>query len=260
LKNRLKRKLSRGGTAFGVWIGSGSPNVLDILLKYNFDWFVIDTEHSAIGPETVNHMLQVASGSESTPLVRIGQIDQYLIKLALDAGAYGLVAPLVNSKEEAERLVRFSRYPPQGTRGAAGTRASRYGLDFRNYLETANKEILIVAQIETKEALRNIDEILSIKGIDVAFVGPTDITVSLGLRDDRTNQKVRVAMATVVRACQKHGKTAGVFAISKEEAQTALKMGFRFITLGSDNAYLKKGAMESLGSVRQKQQPDLVGE
>jgi 2-keto-3-deoxy-L-rhamnonate aldolase RhmA len=193
-------------------------------------------------------MLQVASGSDVVPLVRIGQIDQYLIKLALDAGAYGLVAPLVSSEEEAERLVRYSMYPPRGVRGAAGTRASGYGIDFRNYLRTANNEILIVAQIETRDAVKNIHEILGVKEIDVAFVGPTDLTVSLGLGDDRSNKEVRAAMATVVKACQKHGKIPGVLAISKDEVNSALKMGFRFIALASDMTYLRYGAKEFLAS------------
>lgn len=242
MQNQLKRNLYQGKTSFGTWIGSGTANTVDMLKNLNFDWFVIDSEHSAISPETISHMIQVTDGSKVVPLVRVGLNDQYLIKLALDAGAYGVVVPLVNSKADAERAVSFAMYPPVGTRGMAGTRASRYGVDSKEYLRTANDEVMVIAQIETTTALDNLDDILSVKGIDVGFVGPSDLTMSLGLIDDRSNPRVVEAMNKVVRACQKHGKAPGVMASTTDEVKNAVDRGFRFISLASDVRFLMQGA------------------
>jgi 2-keto-3-deoxy-L-rhamnonate aldolase RhmA len=247
MRNELKRRLYHDEVCYGTWIASASLNIVDILTNFKFDWFVIDIEHSAINPETVGQMMQVID-EKVTPIVRVGANDQYLIKLALDAGAYGVVVPLVNSREEAEMAVRFSKYPPEGNRGRAGTRASHYGLN-RDYFRTANDETMVIVQIETKEALKNIDEILGVKGIDVAFVGPSDLTMSLGLFDDRSNERVVSAMRTVVKACKKHGKIPGIFASSIEEMENAVDRGFKFISLGSDIRFLMQGARTFLKSV-----------
>ena len=156
MENTLKRRLERNEAAIGAWISSGSPTVVDLLRKLPFDWFVLDMEHSAISIETVGHMIQVLNGSTATPLVRVGQIDQALFKIVLDTGAHGLVVPLVNSVEEAERAVRFCKYPPAGVRGVAATKASDYGLSLGSYIRTANDETMIIAQIETPQAVANI--------------------------------------------------------------------------------------------------------
>ncbi len=248
MENMLKRNLYQGKTCFGTWIFSGNPTSADILKNFGFDWFVIDSEHSPIGPETISHMIQVTEGSKVIPLVRVGLNDQYLVKLALDAGAYGVVVPLVNSRADAERAVSFAMYPPRGIRGAAGTRASRYGLDSKEYLRTANAEIMVIAQVETKSALDNIDEILDVEGIDVAFVGPSDLTMSLGLIDDRSNARVTEAMNKVVKACKNRGKIPGVMASSTEEVKGAIERGFRFISLASDAKFLTQGARAFLSA------------
>lgn len=242
MENKLKRNLYQGKTCFGTWIASGNPSSVDILKNLSFDWFVIDSEHSAIGAETIGHMMQAVGGSNVVPLVRVGLNDQYLVKLALDAGAFGVVVPLVNSKADAEKAVSFAMYPPRGIRGAAGTRASRYGLDSKEYLRTANAEIMVIAQVETTSALNSIDEILSVEGIDVAFVGPSDLTMSLGLIDDRSNVRVTEAMNKVVKSCQNRGKIPGVMASSTDEVKNAVERGFRFISLASDVRFLMQGA------------------
>ncbi len=247
MENHIKRELYHGKTCYGTWISAGSANVVDVLKNLNFDWFVIDSEHSPIGPETISHMIQ-AIGGKIVPLVRVGLNDQYLIKLSLDAGAYGVIVPLVNSRAEAERAVNFAMYPPLGTRGTAGTRASRYGVDSKEYLRTANDEVMVIAQIETIAALDNIDDILSVEGVDVAFVGPSDLTMSLGLIDDRTNPRVAEAMNKVVKACQNRDKIPGVMASSTDEVKSAVERGFRFISLASDVRFLMQGARAFLSS------------
>ncbi|MDA4113938.1 MAG: aldolase/citrate lyase family protein [Thaumarchaeota archaeon] len=242
MQNTLKKKLGNGESAIGAWISSGSPNLVDLLRKLNFDWFVFDMEHSAISIETVGRMIQVLNGSTITPLVRVGQIDQAVLKVVLDSGAQGVVVPLVNTVEEAERAVRFCKYPPQGVRGVAATKASDYGMSLSNYIRTANEETAIIAQIETPQAVDNIKEILSVKGVDVAFVGPSDLTMTMGLMDDRSNPKVTEAMLKVLKACQDAGKTAGTMATSLDETKFAVQRGFRFISLASEMRFATMGA------------------
>jgi 2-dehydro-3-deoxyglucarate aldolase len=244
LNSVLKKKLYDGDRCFGTWITSSSPNVVELLKQMKFDWFVLDTEHSPINVETTSHMMQVLGSGDNAAaaLVRIGQNDQYLTKLALDAGATGVVVPMVNTMEEAERAVRYSKYPPRGIRGAAATRASLYGLGFGDYVRKANDQGIVVTQVETREALDNLDEILGVDGLDVAFVGPTDMTMSLGLVDDRSNEKVKEAMRRVVAACKRHGKIPGIMALTPEEVKSALEMDFRFISLASDMRFLGVGA------------------
>ncbi len=249
MQNTLRRKLGNGERTFGAWISSGSPNAVDLLRNLPFDWFVIDMEHSPVGIETVGQMIQVLNGSVVTPIVRVGQTDQALIKAVLDAGAHGVLVPLVNSAEEAERAVRFSKYPPVGVRGLAAAKASDYGLSLASYIRTANQETSVIVQIETAEALERVSEIVSVKGVDMAFVGPSDLTLNLGLVDDRSNPKVAEAMVKVVKACDDAGKVAGVMATSLDEARLAVKRGFRFIALASDVRYIAMGAKSFLEAV-----------
>lgn len=252
MQNSTKKKLRSGESAIGAWISSGSPNMVDILRNLPLDWFLFDMEHSPITVETVVHMVQVLNGSTVTPLVRVGQIDQALFKSVLDAGAQGVIVPLVNTPEEAERAVTYCKYPPRGVRGVAGSKATDYGMSLGNYIRTANDETLVIAQIETPQAVANVDKILAVDGIDVAFVGPSDLTMTLGLIDDRTNPKVVEAMLKVVKASQDAGKVAGVMVTTLEEAKLAVQRGFGFIGLASDTRYVTLGARQFLEAVGRK--------
>lgn len=239
----LKEKLQKGKTAFGTWVTIGHPNVADILEALGFEWLVFDSEHSPMGPESISRMIQAIDRAKVCPLVRVGAVDQYMIKSALDMGAHGVVCPLVNSAATAADAVKFAKYPPMGIRGSAATpKAVDYGLGMADYIRTANSKTVVVVQVETAEALENLDEILSVKGVDVAFVGPTDLTMSLGLLDDRSNPRVLDAMRLVVRSCESHGKVPGVMAASEEEVKRDLALGFRFVSLASDVRFLMKGA------------------
>jgi 4-hydroxy-2-oxoheptanedioate aldolase len=248
LKVQLREKLYSGKACVGTFVTIGNTDVTEILKDLGFDWLVFDTEHSYLSTSNLKLMMQSLEGSNVSPIVRIGQIDQYLVKRALDVGSHGLLAPLVNSAEEAERLVRFAMYPPEGVRGAGPGRASKYGMNLSEYLNTANKELLIAVQIETMEALSHVDEILDTKRLDIGFVGPSDLTISLGLRTDRTNPKVIDAMKQVVRSCEKHGKIAGTLAATVEEAKRFQELGFKFLSLASDSRFLVAGARAFLSS------------
>jgi 2-keto-3-deoxy-L-rhamnonate aldolase RhmA len=245
----LKRRLrASSAPSFGAWISSSSVVSVDALKGLGFEWLMIDTEHAPVNPETLATMVAVLRPGGPTPLVRVGNVDPYLVKQALDVGAEGVLAPLVNIEAQARALVSYAKYPPEGIRGAAAAAASRYGTELGAYLRRANAETLVGVQIETREALENLESIAGVEGVDLLFVGPQDLTLSLGLLDDRSNPKVREAMRRVVNACERHDKVAGTLVIDPAEKRAALDLGFRFVSLASDVRFLLQGAKAFLES------------
>lgn len=249
MKCNLKDSFRERASVFGTWVTIGHPDIADILETLPFDFLVLDSEHAPLGPESLSSLIQVVDGARICPIVRVGTVEQAPVKSALDMGAHGVIFPLISSGTEAASAVRFSKYPPVGTRGVAPRKASEYGSKFAEYLRSANEMTTVVVQIETKEALGHLDEILSTKGVDVGFVGPTDLTMSLGLLDDRSNPRVIEAMKSVIAACDSNGVVPGVLAASVEEARRAVSLGFRFIALGSDSRFIVSGARSFLESV-----------
>jgi 2-keto-3-deoxy-L-rhamnonate aldolase RhmA len=249
MKNSLKERLLHStGPCFGTWISSSSFVAMDALRGLGFEWFMIDTEHAPVNPETLATMVAMLGGIGPPALVRVGNVDQYLIKQALDAGASGVLVPLVSTEAPARQVVSFAKYPPEGVRGAAAAAASRYGIELASYLRTANAETIVGVQIETKEGVKNVGEIAAVSGVDLLFVGPQDLTLSLGLLDDRKNPQVRDAMRRVVEACEQHGRIPGTLVIDPEERRAAVELGFRFISLASDVRFLIDGAKSYLTS------------
>lgn len=247
MKTPLKARLhSSTEPCFGTWISSSSLTCVAALKGLGFEWFMIDTEHSPVNPETLGAMVSLLQADGPVPLVRVGNVDQYLIKQALDAGAEGILVPLVSRPDEARTAVGFAKYPPLGVRGAAASAASGYGRELASYLRRANADTLVGVQIETREALDRLEEIATVDGVDILFVGPQDLTLSLGLLDDRRNPAVQDAMRAVVEACERHDKVPGTLAIDPEERRTAIALGFRFISLASDVRFLIEGARSYL--------------
>ena len=247
MRSPLKRHLASARVpSFGTWLSSSSLVCLDALKGLGFDWFMIDNEHAQVNPETMAAMVAVLGDAGPVPLVRVGNVDQYLIKQALDSGAQGILAPLVNTAAQARAAVAFARYPPDGVRGAAAAAASRYGTELSSYLRQANARTLVGVQVETREALENLEAIASVEGVDLLFVGPQDLTLSLGLGDARDHPTVRAAMRKVVDACTRHGKVAGTLAANAGEKKAVVDLGFRFVALASDVRFLLTGARHFL--------------
>lgn len=248
-KNRVKELWQQDKATVGTWLSLGSPIVSEIVAHIGFDWVVIDTEHGAIDIETTQSIIQAISGTNVVPIVRVPWNDPALIKRALDVGAYGLVIPMVNSKEDATKAVQASRYPPIGTRSVGGPRFRLYGgLD---YYEHANEEILVIIQIEHADAVKNIDEILSVKGIDGYFIGPNDLAASLGVKLGLDNPDPRhvEAINKVVAAGKKHNVPGGIQVTSADAVNQRITQGFKFIALGSDEAFLRSGATTSYSKI-----------
>ncbi len=251
---KLKDKLGRGEVALGTWVTVGHPDVPDMLEALGFDWLVFDTEHAPIGPAELAPMIQAVDADAVCPLVRVGGSEQFMVKSALDMGAHGVLFPLVGSAEEARAAVRYVKYPPAGVRGVAPRKAANYGLDFARYIREANSLTVVAVQVETEEAVRKIDEIAAVDGVDIAFVGPTDLTASMGLLDDRGNQRVLDAMKKVIDSCKRSGKSAGVLAATPQEAERDIEMGFQFVGLGSDTRFLAGGAKLFLDAAKKGRQ------
>jgi 2-keto-3-deoxy-L-rhamnonate aldolase RhmA len=250
MKNLLKDSLRKGIVAFGVFVQIGHPDITEILSTLGFDWIVLDAEHGPLGFETMQIMLQAMSGNKTIPIIRVPWNDPVSIKRALDIGAYGLLIPLVSSRREAEDAVRAMRYPPRGIRGVGPRRASRYFLDFKEYVSTADNELLTIVQIETKEALNNISEILSVDGVDAYFLGPADLSSALGHIGEFQHQEVEEAIMKTLEAGKKAHKIGGIYGLGMDDVQRRIEQGFQFIAIGSDTRFLVGSALESLNKIR----------
>ena len=249
--NRVKTLLKEGKPALGVVLTMPSPPAAEILARAGFDWMWIDLEHSPIDLETADRMIQAMQGMETVPIVRVAWNRHWLAKPVLDMGAKGVIMPWVNSKPEAVAAVQALRYPPEGLRGVgASVAARRWGLPTSEYLKVANQEILAILQIENIEAVNRIDEILTATGIDLIFIGPNDLSASMGLLGQTTHPLVEEAIQKVLTATKKAKVPAGILAFNPDEANRRIKQGFQFIAVASDGGLLSSGAKDVLRQIK----------
>jgi 2-keto-3-deoxy-L-rhamnonate aldolase RhmA len=247
LRNELKRRLKKGEQVVGTWITVESPMATEMLSTLGFDYFVFDTEHSPLDIYQAQTLMQAMRGdSKTTPIVRVNWNDLVQIKRALDIGAYGVLVPWVNNKEEAEMAVKATRYAPNGLRGCGPRRAGMFDSD---YLKTADDEILVICQIETKEAVDNIEEIASVEGIDVTYIGPSDLSASYGYLGNPSNPEVQAAIDKVYNATYDAGKATGIHFASGKTIKARMEKGYNFITIGNDLLYMKKGVLNHMNEL-----------
>lgn len=248
MRNILKEKLKAGQPVIGTFVALGHPDVTEWLSKLGFDWLLLDAEHGPIGFETLQCMMQSIDAVNCIPIVRPQWNDPVVIKRVLDLGAYGVLIPWVNSKLEAENAVKACKYPPDGIRGYGPRRAGMLDPD---YYQTANTELLVAVQIETRAALDNVDEILSVEGIDACYVGPYDLSCSLGygIPPNWSDSRYLAAFDKILTAAKHHEKPAGMFA-TLDNIEWALDKGFRFNTIDDADAFLVRGAKAALDKAR----------
>ncbi len=250
LSNTVKQRLAEGLPTVGQWISLPSPSVVELLASFQPDWLLIDTEHSPAEGETVEHALRAMAGTGVVPLVRVAGNDPVLIKKALDRGAYGVVVPLVNTQERAQAAVAAAKYPPEGVRGVAGSRANRYGVDLPDYFAQWNSQVLVICQVETAEALENIDAIAAVPGIDVLFIGPNDLSANLNLFRQFDNPEFKRAVDRILTAATRHRIAAGYMAGNADEVLERIDQGFRFVSAGSDTRLLAAAASAAFGKIK----------
>jgi len=249
-KNLVKEKLKREEAVIGAAITIPSPDIAEMLSNLGFDWLFIDMEHAPLDVKDVQLILQVIESSDVTPIVRVPWNDPVVIKRALDVGAMGIIVPWVNSREEAEMAVKACKYPPKGIRGCGPRRAAKYGLETLSYLKSADEEIVVVVQIETVKAVESIKEILSVDGVDATFVGPMDLSASLGHLGNPDHPEVKEAIRTIIKA-HSGTKVAPGIASSLGKVEEHLRMGFKFLNVTSDCDLITRGGREVVEYVKE---------
>jgi 4-hydroxy-2-oxoheptanedioate aldolase len=249
--NRVKALVEAGKPTIGVVITTPSLHAVEILAGKGFDWIWIDLEHAPIDLETLDRMLQAMQGTETVPIVRVAWNRHWLAKSALDLGAKGIMIPWINSRQDAVDAVKGLRYPPEGVRGVgASVAARRWGVrPTSEYLKIANNEIMSVLQIETIEAVNHIDEILTVPGIDMIFVGPNDLASSMGLLGQPGHPRVEEAIQKVLAATKRAKVPVGTMGFSPEAANRRIEQGFQFIAVASDGSLLSSGAKNILKQI-----------
>lgn len=252
MRNHVKEKLREGKVAVGVWMSILNARAARAVASSGMDWVLFDTEHGPPSFETVDGLVRAVSGAGAIPLVRVVWNDINAIKQALDTGAFGVVVPWVNSKEEAENAVAYCRYPPEGLRGCApGRPAAAWGVSTEEYLATVNDEVLVAVQVETRKAVENIEEIVTVEGVDATFIGPMDLSASLGYRGKPFHPEVVKAMDRILVASKAAGVAPGIaFGRGVDHLNSLIEWGFRFMGIGSDIGLLSTGCKETLKKIK----------
>lgn len=237
----FKERLKAGERLVGILLSLPAPELAEIAADAGFDWLFLDMEHGLLDAADVRRIAQ-AAGGRCPCLVRVPANEETWTAKALDAGVAGLIFPHLNTAEEAGEIVRTCRYAPEGTRSVGIARAQGYGARFEEYLAAANSQTTLVAQVEHIEAVRNIEGILAVPGIDAAFVGPYDLSASLGKPGRVADPDVREAIGLVRRACEARGAAAGIFAGDVEAAKRTLEQGFTLVCVMTDVTLFSRSA------------------
>jgi 4-hydroxy-2-oxoheptanedioate aldolase len=249
-ENKLRTIWKQGGCVVNGWLSVPSSFCAEVMAHTGWDSLCIDIQHGMVDFQTAISMMQAISTTSVTPIVRVPWNEPGIIMKCLDAGAYGVICPMINTRADAERLVATCHYPPAGFRSCGPTRAALYGGS--DYQAKANETIVVFAMIETAEALANIDSILDTPGLDAIFIGPNDLAISLGLPNslDPTVSKVVEAIDRILAACKRHGVKAGIHTGSGANAKAMIAKGFDFVTILSEVRILAQAATALVADVK----------
>ena len=246
MRNPLREKLGQDAPAIGVWITLADPAVTELVCLLGVDWIVVDMEHGGLGlPDILAHA-RAAAGSGTAVLTRVPQLSGENLKRALDLGIDGVIVPYVKTAAEVAEAFRFGRFPPDGERGIGGERASHWGLEMGTYLEIANRETMIVPLIETRAAIENIDAILDTPGLEAVFMGPADLSASMGHTGAWEGPGVAEVILDVRQRAEAKGIAAGIIGRSAEDQARRIREGFRMICIGADTGFIASGVKEAM--------------
>ncbi|MCF8072930.1 MAG: 2-dehydro-3-deoxyglucarate aldolase [Desulfarculaceae bacterium] len=248
----LKQKLASGQLTLGSWITLGHPAIAEIMARAGFDWLTVDLEHSTITLDQAGQLIRVCDLCGAPPLVRLSANDPVQIKRVMDAGAHGIIVPMVNSAQEAADAVAALRYPPDGTRGVGLARAQGYGVSFEDYRAWLAEEALVIAQIEHIRAVENLEAILAVDGVDGFIVGPYDLSGSLGRPGDFEHPDMLAAMERITQVVRRGGKPGGLHVVEPdpEELQRRADQGYRFLAYSVDIRMLDVACRQGLRELR----------
>ena len=249
-KNTVREIWARGEAVVNGWLSIPSGFSAEVMAHQGFDSLTVDMQHGVVDYQTGVSMLQGISTTGVIPFARVPWNDPARLMKILDAGAYGVICPMINTREQAEALVQACKYPPRGFRSWGPVRASLYmGTDYGDH---ANDDVIVMPMIETAEALKNLDDILSVPGVDAIYVGPSDLSLALGCKPrlDQTDPPVVEAQQMIVTACKKHGVVAGIHNATAAYSVKMIAEGYQFVTLASDSRHMAMKAAEEVGVVR----------
>jgi len=246
--NKFKQKLTNHQNQFGCWLGLADGYVAEVAATAGFDWLLIDAEHAPNDLPTIVEQLQVISSSQSHPVVRLPIGETHTIKQVLDAGAQTLLIPMVESAEQARDLVKAMRYPPAGVRGvgSALARSSKFNA-ITDYLTTADDQMCLITQIETRAGVEALDDILAVEGVDCVFIGPSDLAADMGMLGKNDTPEFHETLNDLYKRIRASGKAAGTLALNKHSVASALDSGASFIGVGID-VLLYANAMRDLAA------------
>lgn len=247
--NTAKQKMLMEDVAFGFALGLGSPRAAEVIAHSGIDFVLIDTQHGSFGPDSTIATLQAVSSGSAVPMARVARNDYTMIGRLLDEGVLGVVVPMVDTVDDAKAAADACRFPPIGTRSWGWGRAAHYGDD---YPEAVNDEVFVAVQIESALAVENAEAILSVPGVDGCWIGPGDLSLSLGSHPSKstTDERVLRAVEDVVQACRNTNTIAGYACSSPAQAIGMAERGLRFLTADSDISFLATGAESALGRLR----------
>lgn len=251
---KLKEKLISGQLTIGSWISIGSPIIAEILAKAGFDWLVIDLEHSVITIEQAGDLIRVIDLAGSAPLVRLTNNDPNQIKRVMDAGAHGIIVPMVNTARDAEVAVAATRYSPKGNRGVGLARAQGYGDSFQDYLAWQQDGPIVIIQIEHKAALGRLDQIFAVPGVDGFIIGPYDLSCSMGIPGEFDNPEFIAAIETIKEAGKRANRPGGLHIVEPDTGhlENLISEGYLFIAYSVDIRMLDTVSRQGLAVIGEK--------
>lgn len=249
---QLKHSLSSGKVTIGSWLTLGNEYIAETMAGLGFDWLTVDMEHSAIDLPQAQRLIQTVALTGCAALVRVGENDPCVIKRVMDAGAHGVIVPMVNSKEDALKAVKAVKYPPVGTRGVGLARAQNYGLAFDEYKKKVNTDSVVIVQIEHIDAINHLEEILNVKGVDASIIGPYDLSASLGHPGEFERKEVKDTVARYLKVCARLGKPAGFHVIPPDarEMVKKIKQGFHLVAFSLDALFLGTKCRDEMKAVK----------
>jgi 4-hydroxy-2-oxoheptanedioate aldolase len=249
-QNAALAKWRAGQQTVGGWLSLANTHAAEMLASAGFDWLCIDLQHGLLDYQDLLHMLPAIATTDTTPLVRVSGNDPKEIGKVLDAGAMGVIVPLVDNRAQAEQAVAACRYPPQGCRSFGPLRAALYG--GRGYAAEANEQIACIVMIETEEGIEKVEEIVTTPGLGGVYVGPSDLALALGLppRGDTDDPRHLATIDRIVQTCKRHRVPVGIHTGGVEYTKRRLAAGFDFVTLGSDAGFMMMAAAAGLAAVR----------
>jgi 2-keto-3-deoxy-L-rhamnonate aldolase RhmA len=256
LNNLLKNKLKSNALTIGSWITLGHPSIAEILSHAGFDWLVVDLEHTTISIEQAGELIRTIDLCGVTPLVRLTSNHPDQIKRVMDAGAHGVVVPMVNSAADATRAVAATRYAPKGNRGVGLARAQKFGVDFKEYLQWQSEGPVVIVQIEHQDALDQLESILSVPGVDGFIIGPYDLSCSMGMPGEFERSEFKEAMNRILSTGLRMGCPAGLHIVEPDQSRLrqVIAEGYRFIAYSVDIRMLDVAARTGIATAKEMTQ------